>query len=54
MGLIMSNSAYDIFLDKCVDEYYEDEEPLDLVWDDEPATYPEDDYVNYDGWDDMQ
>lgn len=51
----MSNSAYDVFLDRCVDEYYEDtEEPLDLCWDDEPATYPEDDYDNYDGWDDMQ
>lgn len=51
----MSNSAYDIFLDKCVDEYYEDlEEPLDLRWDDEPAIEPNTDYDKYDDWDDMQ
>lgn len=50
----MSNSAYDVFLDKCVDEYYSDDEETDLCFDDEPATYPEDDYDNYDGWDDMQ
>lgn len=47
-------SEYDTFLDRCVDEYYEDmEEPLELCWDDEPATYPEDDWANYGGWDDM-
>lgn len=50
----MSNSAYDVFLDKCVDEYYEEDEETDLCWEDEPATYPEDDWANYDGWDDMQ
>ena len=51
----MSNSAYDVFLDKCVDEFYEDtEEPLDLSWSDEPAIEPNTDYDNYDGWDDMQ
>lgn len=47
-------TEYDRWLDKGLDEYYEDEEPLDLEWDDEPTTYPEDDYANYDGWDDMQ
>lgn len=50
----MSNSAYDVFLDKCVDEHYEEDEDITLPFDDEPATYPEDDYNNYDGWDDMQ
>ena len=53
----MSNSAYDVFLDKCLDEFYEEDEETDLCWDDEPAIYPEDDshdYDNYDGWDDMQ
>lgn len=52
----MSNSAFDVFLDKCVDEYYEDmEEPLDLCWDDdEPVIEPNTDHDNYDGWDDMQ
>ena len=45
-------SEYDTFLDKCVDEYYEDlEEDLETEeWD---GPYP-DDYDNYDGWDDMQ
>lgn len=51
----MSNSAYDVFLDKCVDEYYEDLEGLEIPWpDDEPAIEPNNDYDNYDGWDDMQ
>jgi hypothetical protein len=51
----MSNSAFDVFLDKCVDEFYEDvEEPLDLCLDDEPLVEPNIDYDNYDGWDDMQ
>lgn len=51
----MSNSVYDCFLDAELEKFYEeDEEPLDLCWDDEPATYPEDDWANYDGWDDMQ
>jgi hypothetical protein len=50
----MSNTAFDVFLDKCVDEYYEDLEGLEIPFDDEPATYPEDDWNNYDGWDDMQ
>lgn len=52
--LEMSNTAYDVFLDKCVEEFYEEDEETDLCFDDEPATYPEDDYDNYDGWDDMQ
>ena len=26
----MSNSAYDIFLDKCVDEFYEDDEETEV------------------------
>lgn len=30
----MSNSAYDIFLDHCIDEYYEDAEE-DVVQDDD-------------------
>lgn len=50
----MSNSAYDVFLDKELERYYEEDEETDLCFDDEPATYPEDDWNNYDGWDDMQ
>ena len=50
----MSSSAYDVFLDRCVDEYYEDDKEMVLCFDDEPAIYPEDDWSNYDGWDDMQ
>lgn len=50
----MSNSAFDIFLDKCIDEYYEEDEELNLFLDDEPAIEPNTDYDNYDGWDDMQ
>jgi len=39
----MSNSAFDIFLDKCVDEYYEDTEDYEPEpeWD---GPYPEDYY----------
>lgn len=39
----MSNSAYDSFLDKCVDEFYEDMEDYEPEpeWD---GPYPEDDY----------
>ena len=40
----MSNSAYDVFLDRCIDEFYEEDEETDLCFDDEPATYPEYDY----------
>ena len=50
----MSNSAFDIFLDHCVDEFYEEDEEIDLYFDDEPAIEPNTDYDNYDGWDDMQ
>lgn len=50
----MSNTAYDVFLDKELERYYEEDEESDLCWDDEPASHPEDDYANYDGWDDMQ
>lgn len=50
----MSNSAYDSFLDKCVDDYYEDAEE-DAVQDDDWMI---DCYIeereSYDGWDDMQ
>jgi len=47
-------SEYDTFLDKCVDEYYEDLEGLEIPWPDEPLIEPNTDYDNYDGWDDMQ
>lgn len=48
----MSNSAYDSFLDRCVDDYYAD---LEIPWpSDEPEVEPNTDYDNYDGWDDMQ
>lgn len=47
-------SEYDSFLDRCVDEYYEDLEGLEIPFDDEPAIEPSTDYDNYDGWDDMQ
>lgn len=51
----MSNTPYDVFLDHCVDEYYEDaEEDWEIPWPDEPDVLPSDDYDNYDGWDDMQ
>jgi hypothetical protein len=52
----MSNSAYDIFLDHCVDEHYEDnEEDWEIPWPDEdPEIDNAPDYDNYDGWDDMQ
>lgn len=52
----MSNSAFDIFLDNCIDEHYEDnEEDWEIPWpDDEPFIEPNTDYDNYDGWDDMQ
>lgn len=50
----MSNSAYDVFLDRCIDEFYEEDEETDLCFDDEPAIEPNTDYDNYDGWDDMQ
>lgn len=50
----MSNSAYDVFLDKCIDEFYEDDEEIDLCFSDEPTIEPNTDYDNYDGWDDMQ
>lgn len=49
----MSNSAYDVFLDRCVDEFYEDTEDFEPE-PDEPAIEPNTDYDNYDGWDDMQ
>lgn len=41
--LEMSDSVFDIFLDKCVDEYYEDTEDFEPEpeWD---GPYPEDDY----------
>lgn len=50
----MSNSAYDVFLDKELERYYEEDEETDLCFDDEPAIEPNTDYDNYDGWDDMQ
>lgn len=53
----MSNSAYDIFLDKELERYYEEQpdglKTEDLLYQgDGPTSYPEDDYANYDGWDD--
>lgn len=50
----MSNSAYDIFLDTELENYYADIEDIDLHWPDEPFIEPNNDYDNYDGWDDMQ
>jgi len=50
----MSDTAYDIFLDHAIDEYYEELGELDIPWPDEPKVIPSDDYDNYDGWDDMQ
>lgn len=50
----MSDSAYDIFLDKCVDEFYEDNEE-DLETQEWDGPCPEDFYSDdYDGWDDTQ
>ena len=31
----MSNTPFDVFLDHCVDDHYEDEESIDLNWDDD-------------------
>lgn len=49
-------SDYDRWLDKDMEDYYgEDEDIYDSLYpNDEPSTYPEDDWTNYDGWDDMQ
>ena len=45
---------YDAWLDRDLDEYYEEDEETDLCWTDEPSIEPNTDYDNYDGWDDMQ
>lgn len=39
----MSNSAYDIFLDTELENYYADIEDIDLHWPDEPAIEPNND-----------
>lgn len=54
----MSGSAYDCFLDRELERYYEemgsDEDFNDSLYppDDEPRI-DVDDFANYDGWDDM-
>lgn len=50
----MSDSAYDVFLDKELEKFYEELEELGVPWPDEPEVEPNNDYDNYDGWDDMQ
>lgn len=55
----MSDTAYDVFLDKELEFFYEALEEdylteVDLHWPDEPKVEPNTDYDNYDGWDDMQ
>lgn len=48
----MSNSAYDVFLDKCLEEYYEENEDYDYS---EEYDYDyESDYDKYYDWDDTQ
>lgn len=51
----MSNTSYDVWLDKLIDDYWDEvEQDLEIPWPDEPEVEPNTDYDNYDGWDDMQ
>jgi hypothetical protein len=48
-------TEYDRWLDKDLDEFYEDSEDFyNSIFPDEPEVEPSNDYDNYDGWDDMQ
>ena len=47
-------TAYDLWLDENLEDWYSDEEDTDLCFSDEPEIEPNTDYDNYDGWDDMQ